>query len=158
MAEVYFWDASALVKVFVSNEKNHQLAQSLFNPVESVNLTNTFVFYESLGVIKRKAGGKKINEQAYQNICERLFDSVSLGKLKVYEIKIQFPDQLLAIRDIRKVYPRLDYSDAIQLLALNKTIKMPLPVFYKQFLTADNSLAEAAQKEGIEVINLNDEL
>ena len=157
MAEVYFWDASALVKVFVSNEKNHHLAQSLFNPVENLNLTNTFVFYESLGVFKRKAGDKRKNEQAYQNICEGLFDSVSLGRLKVYEIKIQFPDQLLAIRDIRKVYPKIDYSDAIQLLVLNKTIEMPLKYFYKHFLTADNSLAEAAQKEGIEVINLNDE-
>ena len=158
MAEVYFWDASALIKLYSKNEVGAGMATSLISGVENIHLTTWFVIYETLGVFKRKLLEGKVDEMGYQRLCEDMFDKINLNKITVDNVSLNSPQDFFSVRELRGNYPDLDYSDAIQLLAIKGTLKMSHKAFAKKFITADNSLADAATKEGLDVINLNDQI
>jgi predicted nucleic acid-binding protein len=159
-----FFDASALVKLYIKKEDNQQLREFY---CKGTNFFTTWLcLAEALGVLKSKWSGKqsknnsiKIETDEYLNaVCSLIIEW--RDRIESDDIKSVDPSVPLHVREFAEKY-NLDYSDALQLWSIKRGRLSPFvdltkPNVHKSALiliTADKGLAAAAKSEGINVWN-----
>jgi predicted nucleic acid-binding protein len=154
---VNYFDASALVKLYVTEEGSDKLR-------EYVNLhpgyvTTPFCFYETLSVLKAKLYREpKITENQYRKAAFELIAWFSYKeRYDIKDLNFTDPHILGAVQKIVESYS-LDYSDAFQILSVKEGVYSCLVNESRPILvTADKKLTIAAREEGIRVWNLIEE-
>jgi predicted nucleic acid-binding protein len=116
--------------------------------------TTSFCFAEALGVLKRKNGAKKINQDTYLEAGYILTGFMADdGPIELVDGNISHSAVFAEVEEIARRY-RLDIVDAYQIITIKKDY------FFKNslhsqpiFITADKMLSKAARKEGLRVWN-----
>jgi predicted nucleic acid-binding protein len=155
----YFFDASALVKLFV-DEPDSRKAKMLLSQAGFIH-TSWILLAEALGVMKRKWLKKDLTDHQYgrkvysffAHIREERFIPVDVGDSDG-KAQLRSLFNFSAI-DARRKYPYLDVADVIQFQAIRTGyLKYLVGESTPQLVTADRKLARAAESEGIAVIPL----
>jgi len=150
MMRVYFFDASAIVKLVVNEKGSHEIRELCQTP--EVVRTTWLCLAESYGVIKRKWIKKELDHNAYvrklfslQRYVQRrikILGSTDLRPQEFDEVK-----NLLAQYSIDSKHS-IDFSDALH-IAIVKRWRVSRPVF----VACDKKLLCAAICEGLTVWN-----
>ena len=143
------FDASALVKRFLSEESSHILRQ--YWNTHSTLYTTPFCLYESLGVLKLRKLRCKLTKKEYLEAASKL---VAWYRASVRDIKDLDFTRLDVFTKAVKIAEQhdLDLSDAFQLLSLQEGFFAPLFGDSATLLvTADDALANAARAIGLRV-------
>lgn len=152
--EVYLWDASALVKVFIK-EKGSGEAKKLFHSLNASHWVTEHTKAEILGVLKRKWLERKISDDDYVGFIITVYDYYT--KLHICPVSLDNYNYLIEAISIIKKYNNIDLIDAAAIVGISHEI---LSIFdYESgsyLITADNDLAAVAQEYKIKVKNLND--
>src|SRR4051812_5499136 len=114
-ARACFFDASALVKVFV-NENGSAEVKGWFER-ESTKYTTPFCFYETLGVFKRKWLKKELSLDEYRDACFRLTVWHGASSRRIQDIDITSYKALPLLKRLITDY-EIDASDAFQIISV----------------------------------------
>lgn len=146
-------DASVLVKLYV-NEDGSDIIQNYMN-TQPTWYTTPMCFYEALAVLKAKwlyppqKNRKKITRDEYLEASFKMAAYVSTSQEYIKDIDLLTPTAFLKVQSLIKKYD-LDISDAFQILSVKEGAFSPLIGESRTVLvTADEKLADAAEKEGI---------
>lgn len=144
-----FFDASALVKVFVRETDGDGL-RSYWDNRSPTKYTSPFCLYEALGVLKVLWMYRKvITEIEYHRAAEKLVTWFSATTRNVKDLDLHDPRVLKSARELAK-HHSLDLSDAFQILCVKEGRYSRLVNRSQTVLiTADEALAKAARKEGV---------
>ena len=162
-----YFDASALVKLYIKKEDNQQLRDFYY---KDTNLFGTKFFTtwlclaEALGVLKSKWSGQQSKDNSTKIETDEYLKAVfSLiiewrNRIESDDIKSVDPSVPHQVRNIAEKY-NLDYSDALQLWSIKSGRLSRFAVKVEPYesalvlITADKALATAAESEGIKVWN-----
>jgi len=136
-----YWDASALVKKYLSETGSDTVRQWLAK--DPVLVTSQLAYAEIHATFARKRRERDISSLDYQRVC-RIFEA-DWQAITV----VQLDDRLLpTIRSLLSRHP-LRGADSVHLASALYTAEQaqlrPLP-----FACADNRLLQAARKEGLD--------
>ena len=155
-ARASFFDASALVRVYVDEPGSEQV-RSYFNN-EPTKFTTQFCFYETLSALKTKCvHHRSITRPQYLEASFRLvawygFMRRTTGDLDFTDAHVFFRARDLAERT------GLDLSDALQIVSVSQGDFSSFCEGSKTvFVTADKELARVASSEGLRVWSLLEE-
>ena len=141
------FDASALVKVVVSEDKSDEVKR-YFND-EPTKYTTPFCFYEALSVLKRKAVRNEITRPEYLKAVMYLASWFRASSRSVRDPDFTAIPTLNEAKRIAET-TGLDFSDAFQIVSVRDGFFAPLVSDSQTVLvTADSGLAEAARAEGL---------
>ena len=143
------FDASALVKVF-SSEAGSDLVRDYFNNRSPTKYTTPFCFYETLGVLKVKwLYRNELTQAEYTDAAFRLVAWFGASTRYAKDIDLKDPTVFVRVRELAAKHS-LDLSDAFQIVSVKDGYFSHLINDSKTVLvTADESLAKAAQLEGV---------
>jgi len=151
--EVYLWDASALVKVFIK-EKGSDKADKLFHSLNAHWVTE-HTKAEILGILKRKWLKGKLSDDDYVGFIISVYDYYT--KLNICPVSLDNYNYLIEAIMIIKRYNNIDIVDAAAIVGISHEILSTFDYESGSYLiTADNDLAAVAQEYKIKVKNLND--
>ena len=143
------FDASALVKVFVTEQGSDLILEYFYNR-SPTKYTTPFCFYETLNVLKVKWMYRhEISRDEYTNAAFSLTAWFGCSSRSVRDI--DFSDPVVSFRalEIVKQYS-LDLSDAFQILSVRTGYFAGLVSDSSTILvTADKRLAETARAYGV---------
>jgi predicted nucleic acid-binding protein len=154
-ARAVFFDASALVKLYVPEPKSHEV--KAFFSSEPTKFTTTFCFYEAMSIMKSKWKKSLITQDEYLESCFRL--AAWFGHNDRYNRNPDLTDAktLCDARDLAKSHG-LDMSDALQLLTVRDGTYSSFGEGSRTvFVTADRELARVAKEIGLKTWNVLDE-
>jgi predicted nucleic acid-binding protein len=152
--EVYLWDASALVKVFI-NEKGSGEAKKLFHSLNVSHWVTEHTKAEILGILKRKWLKGKLNDDGYFGSIVSVYDYYR--KLHICSVSLENYNYLKNAISIIEKYNNIDLIDAAPIVGISHGIYSTFDYESGSYLiTADNDLAAVAQEYKIKVKNLND--
>jgi predicted nucleic acid-binding protein len=146
-------DASALVKHYINEKGSDELRDYLKGHANWY--TTPFCLFEALGVLKRKYKSKKkpdaITQDEYHKAgCAMLADYDARSK-DLPDLNIIDPFVFFKVKSLCEKYPKLDFSDAFQILSVQgKSVARwggSIPIL----ITADKDLSLAAKQEGLQV-------
>jgi predicted nucleic acid-binding protein len=155
--KAHYLDASAAVKLVVS-ERGSEYLRAYFNKHSGFHITS-FCLFEALSVLKRKMLSSELTLEQYLDQCWLLLAYLR-GKPKCIRIDDPEIDSLEIFwraEELAKRH-RLDLSDALQLITVKHGKFCKLAKESKTVLiTSDQSLAKAAEAEGLRVWNCEKE-
>jgi predicted nucleic acid-binding protein len=149
-ARASFFDASALVKVYVE-EPRSEVLRTYFN-AEATKFTTTFCFYETLNILKAKwKHGGKLTKEQYLEASFRLTAWHAFNLRYITNPELTEPVTLCAAKDLAAC-TGLDMSDALQLITVRDGYFSSLAEGSRTvFVTADKELATQAGQLGLRV-------
>ena len=155
-ARAAFFDASALVKLYVS-EVGSEAVQAFFNS-EATKYTTSFCFYEALSILKSKWKNQGLlTQDQYLEACIRLAAWYGFNQRWIKNPDLTDAEVLFEARDLAKAHA-LDMSDALQLLTVRDGYFSSFVSGSRTiFVTADRELASVAGLIGLRVWNLLDD-
>jgi predicted nucleic acid-binding protein len=153
-------DASALVKYYVKETGSDALRVYLQG--EPTWYTTPFCLYEALGVLKAKAKKKnrpdRITEDEYHKAGHAMLADFDARSKHLREVDFITPSIFSEVLSLCRKYPKLDFSDAFQIVSVKKDFYSTLSGDSRTVLvTADAGLAKAAHLEGLKVAQLKGE-
>ena len=159
MITAHHLDASAAIKLFIP-EGNSEFIRKYFASCQSINNTwqpffmTSLSIGETIGVLKVKHYYRnEISEDEYFFSCRLLFSYIEEKMIQIDEVDLTIPLLFYSVEDIAKKY-NIDLADAFQIITVGKGKHSILAAESKTiFITADESLANAARKEGLRVWN-----
>lgn len=149
---VYFFDSSALMKRY-AKEKGSAWVISIFRPFSNNRIyVGEITFVEIISALSRRFRGKTISQQQYKRALKRFRRTFS-NKFFITEIETSIIEQAadLAEKHYLRGFDAVQLSCAMQIHNIRQTAKLP-PL---TFVSADNTLNQAAQSEGLLVENPN---
>ena len=151
-----FFDASALVKIYVEEPGSAQVREYFNN--EPTKYTTTFCFYETLNILKAKWKSQgRISKQEYLNAAFRLIAWFGHTAEWVRNLEITEASVLKLAQDLASRHD-LDMSDALQLITVQQGYFSSFGEESKTiFVTADKKLARVARDEGLRVWSVLEE-
>jgi predicted nucleic acid-binding protein len=142
------FDASALVKVFV-NEADGGPVRMYFNTGSPTKYTTPFCYFESLSALKAKWLRGNIARKEYFDAAFALTVWFQASNRRIHDLDMTNPTVFSRMRELVDRH-EIDVSDAFQILSVKEGYFSPLANDSSTLLvTADRSLAKAAEKEGI---------
>ena len=150
-------DASALVKHYVKETGSDALR--VYLQAEPTWYTTRFCLYEALGVLKAKAKKKnrpdRITEDDYHKAGHAMLADFDTRSKHLPEVDFITPSIFSEVLSLCKKYPKLDFSDAFQIVSVKKDFYSKLSGESRTALvTADAELAKAAHLEGLKVAQI----
>lgn len=150
-----YLDASAAVKLFVTEEGSTRLQEFIDREGGAHLLITEFAFYETLSVLKRKLLRNELDRDGYHKAIAEITTSVQEADIEI-DSDCR-PDSFRRFSDILELATKhsLDWSDALQVYTVLKG--QWAGARYESttmFITADEQLASAAKQEGLRVWNL----
>jgi predicted nucleic acid-binding protein len=154
-ARASFFDASALVKLYVQEERSG-LVRKYFNQ-EATKYTTSFCFYEALSILKTKWRSRSIlTQDQYLEACFRLTAWFANNERWIRNPDLTDVETLFAAKVLAKSH-MLDMSDALQLVVLkNGYFSGFASGSATVFVTADRELAMVADSIGLKTWNVMD--
>ena len=148
-----FFDASALVKVYCE-EPRSDIVRRYFNS-RPTKYTTPFCFYEAMNILKGKWKYKgQLTIEQYLDAAHRLTAWYGASSSQVKDLDFADPATFVNAKLLAK-RGSLDLSDAFQILSVKSGYFSVLVNDSATVLvTADLSLAQAANAEGITVWNV----
>ncbi len=155
MKQVYLWDASALVRIYVNDGKGTAKANEIFRSKKSTNFAIEYSKTEVLTALKRKWKKKEITGDQYMRLVMNAHDELS-SRLQIRDDPLdRFADMMDAL-DIVKKYG-VDIIDAAAIVGIKTGLLGHFAGESGPFLiTADKRLAKAAKDNNVKVVNLNE--
>jgi predicted nucleic acid-binding protein len=155
-ARASFFDASALVKLYVEEPRSDALRE--YFHAEPTKYTTTFCFYEALNILKsawRYQG--RLTHEDYLEACFRLTAWYEHTARWIANPQFTEPTTLSEARELARTHA-LDMSDALQLI----TVKHGYFSSFAEgsqtvFVTADKPLAAVARQVGLRVWSVMEE-
>lgn len=143
----HYIDTSAIIKLLVREPASDAIRS--YCGRHAVFATTGICFAETLGVLKAKYLRKELTQSEYLAACDELMVYVRDETLQIEDIGVAAQETFQEVERLAQAHD-LDISDAYQLV----TIKTG---FFSQFkggsepllVTADETLAKAARKEGL---------
>lgn len=150
-------DASALVKHYVQETGSDALRVYLHG--QPTWYTTPFCLYEALGVLKAKAKKKnrldRITEDQYHNAGLSMQADFDFRSKHLRDVDFISPSIFSEVSSLCRKYPKLDFSDAFQIVSVKNGYYSSLSGDSQTVLvTADAGLAKAAHLEGLKVAQL----
>jgi predicted nucleic acid-binding protein len=147
-------DASALVKHYINERGSEALQEYLEGQANWY--TTPFCLYEALGVLKAKAKNKnrpdRITEDEYHRAGFAILADFDFRSKPLPDIDIVDPLIFSEVQALCRKHPKIDFSDAFQILSVKKGYFSSLCGESQTVLvTADANLATAAEEEGLKV-------
>jgi predicted nucleic acid-binding protein len=150
-----FFDASALVKIYVA-EDGHEKVRTHFHN-SPTKYTTPFCFYETLSVLKGKWGRKELDRNQYLDAAFRLSAWYAASSSQIIDLNFTNPDLLQSARSLVEVH-NIDLSDAFQILSVKHGYFSRLINNSRTLLvTADKGLVSAARSQGLKVWSVLEE-
>jgi len=153
----YFFDASAIVKIFL-DEPGSKAVRAIYAQPQRIH-TSWILIAEAMGVFKRKWLKKQLTDRQYGAAVYNLFTLVHETRLHPVDLVVEdghprlgtfFDSDVIALR---KKYPELDLADALQFKAIQAGVLGILAGdSAPQLVTGDHSLCCAARSEGLRVV------
>ena len=147
-------DASALVKYYVNEPGSDVLREYLRGQANWY--TTPFCLFEAISVLKSKAKNKnrrdKITEDEYPNAGFTMLADFDARSKHLPDLDIITPLVFSQVQSLCRKYPKIDFSDAFQILSVGKGYFSGIVGDSQTVLiTADAELAKAAELEGLKV-------
>jgi predicted nucleic acid-binding protein len=146
-------DASALVKYYINENGSDEVRDYLRGHPNWY--TTPFCLFEALGVLKRKYKSNKADA-----ITPDEYDEAGWKMLSDFEARSRDnsgiesfvnPFVFAHVQSLCRKYPKLDFSDAFQILSVKGKSSVRWGDSVPMLITADRDLADAAEKEGLKV-------
>ena len=145
----HYLDTSAIVKLVVSEDGSESLRS--YRSQHSIFYTTSLCLAETLGVLKGKYLKNLVSQEQYLTACDILLGQVRAELLGVDEIKIADQKVYSEVDKLAKKYS-IDISDAFQIVTLKEGFFSRMEGDSEPILiTADETLAMAARREGLRV-------
>jgi len=153
--KVSYLDACAAVKLVIPELGSDRLNTYFAN--QTFHITG-FCLFEALGALKRKICRKEIPQEQYFKACYMLIAYLQGKRIRIDdELKIESIETFMRGQALAKKHG-IDLSDALQLVTVKHGKFCKLAKESKTILaTSDQSLAKAAQAEGLRVWNCEKE-
>ena len=152
MARSHYFDASALVKLFVPEQGSEYL--HAFMKVNTTFYSTSFCFAEALSVLKRKHLLTKDHDCIDRETYLKALKDISIWIGTIIRIDdVPFGKNPIGIfREAEGLINKydIDMIDALQIITIRKGI---IALEGKLLITADKGLEKAAQGEGVTVWN-----
>lgn len=147
---IFYLDTSAFIKRY-KTEDGSEFIDKLFDTLERANRVSTSFLgvLEFVSACRRLVKGKKIDAETFGDMLANFLDDV-----EYYYILQPLDNEVVAYAIERIMGHALRSADSIHLataLELEKTLKDLVEDFV--FVAADKELCQAAEKEGLKVIN-----
>lgn len=154
MKEMYLWDASALVRLYLKDGKGTATADEIFHSSKSANYTTKYSEAEVLTVLKRKwEKDRKITDDQYLRLVFGIH--YKLEDLSICDDYLERFENMLTALDIVKKYG-IDIIDAAAIVGImNGTLSIFTGESGPFLVTADKGMVSAATANNIKVIDLN---
>jgi predicted nucleic acid-binding protein len=155
-ARASFFDASALVKLYVPENRSSEV-QEYFN-AEATKYTTSFCFYEALSILKTKWRRQSaLTQDQYLEASFRLTAWYAANERWIKNPDLTDVNTLFEARDLAKTH-NLDMSDALQIVVVKRGYFSSFASGSKTvFVTADRELARTATAVGVRVWNVMEE-
>jgi predicted nucleic acid-binding protein len=143
-------DASALVKCYIDEDHSGEIRAYLKDHPNWY--TTPFCLFEALGVLKRKYSAKEIALDAYHMAGREMLAEYEARSRDNPGIE-SFVNPLVFshVEALCRKYPKIDFSDAFQILSVKGKDSVRWGDSRPMLITADCELAKAVEKEGLEV-------
>lgn len=138
---IHYWDTSALIPCFISEESTHQAREWLEAGGDSPRFTSWLTAFEFETVLKRKLQQKLLSNREYQAIQEQWTDFQKTLNLVPVDERVS----RLGLR-VQKIYG-LWTCDSVQ-LGCASLLQVEYPKM--RFVCLDKKLTRAATQEGFE--------
>jgi predicted nucleic acid-binding protein len=143
-------DASALVKFYINEEHSADVRAYLKGHPNWY--TTPFCLFEALGVLKRKYNSKEITQDEYHKAGREMLAEYEARSRDNPGIEsFVNPFVFSHIESMCRKYPKIDFSDAFQILSVKGKDSVRWGDSRPMLITADGQLAKAVEKEGLEV-------
>jgi predicted nucleic acid-binding protein len=157
-----YYDASALVKLLVTEEGSDILRKYQGEHYFSHFYTTSLCFAETFGILKTKRIRSEITEEQYLTASDGLRSFISCGRIQISDVSIADVEIFYEAEKLVRKYPpendsknsrkkSIDISDAFQIVALKQDYLSKFPETYPLLITADAELAKAARGENLVV-------
>jgi predicted nucleic acid-binding protein len=156
---VYFFDASAIVKLLVAEPGSDKVKRLLDEC--GIAHTSWVLIAEALGCLKRKRREGHLTDEQYASSVYSLFAHLREGNLDPMDLTVENGRPRLRTHerelfDRFRRFPHLDVGDLLQLAIIKDSY---LAAFagesQARLVTADGDLGKAAEAEGIPVAYVN---
>jgi AbiV family abortive infection protein len=147
-------DASALVKYYTRESGSAELRAYLHGQANWY--TTPFCLFEALSVLKAKAKNKnrtdRITEDQYHRASHAMLADFDARSKHLPDLDFIDPLIFSEVQALGRKYPKIDFSDAFQILSVKKGYYSRLCGDSQTVLvTADGELAKATEVEGLKV-------
>ena len=150
-----FFDASALVKLYVEEDSSEKVRTHFHN--SPTKCTTPFCFYEALSVLKGKWGRKELTRDKYLDVASRLTAWYSASSCQITDLNFTDPDIFKSARSIVEEH-NIDLSDAFQILSVKQGyFSRHINDSQTLLVTADKKLAKAARSLELRVWSVLEE-
>ena len=141
---IYFWDASALIKIFFE-EPGSDSVRAFYKEQQGQFYTTSLCIGETLGVMKRERMAKRITQKRYTTAAHAFLSEIKSSCIGILEESLT--DSAIFFEAVRLSDKyKIDLIDAHQIvtLRLSKIVGATL-------ISADKGLLDAARHSGIVV-------
>jgi predicted nucleic acid-binding protein len=149
-------DASALVKHYINEDGSAELHDYLQGQAQANWYTTPFCLFEALGVLKRKYKSKRksdtITQDEYHTAGHAMLaEYAARSKNLPDSTDIVDPLVFSQVKSLCQKYPKLDFSDAFQIVSVQEKSRLRWGGSIPMLITADKYLGRAAEQEGLQV-------
>jgi predicted nucleic acid-binding protein len=140
---ISYWDTSALIPCFVSEQSTPEMLNRLKEGADSVRFTSWLTVFEFEGVLRRKLNQKLVSQREYEAVQERWAEL----QQSLNFIPLDSRSARTGLR-FQKLYQLRPY-DSIQLGSAS-LVQLDYPEL--EFLCLDEKLSRLAKQEGMRTL------